>query len=207
MESPLRQNQPAVIETFAWDGAGFARLGAHLGRARGTCLRLGIGFDSAAIHRALALAPNGRTARTRLLIGSDGPQASFAPLPEAPTEWRVALHPTRLDPSDPWLQMKTTMRTLYDEARASLPAGVDEYVFLNERDEICEGTITNLFIRRDGILLTPARRCGLLPGILRAELLGDGRAEEAVLRVEDLQGAEILMGNALRGLIIAKLLV
>ena len=35
----------------------------------------------------------------------------------------------------------------YDAARAALPAGVDEVVFLNERGEVCEGTITNVFAR------------------------------------------------------------
>ena len=205
MESPLRANSPAVIETFRWDGVAFARLPAHLARARATCARLGLPFNKPAIHAALANAPAGQPARTRLLIAPDGPSVSFAEMPAVATEWRVALHPTPLSAADPWLQMKTTQRPVYDAARAALPAGIDEYLFLNERGELCEGTITNLFIRRDGTLLTPARHCGLLPGILRAELLAEGQAVEAVLHLHDLTNANIFLGNALRGLVPARL--
>ena len=38
----------------------------------------------------------------------------------------------------------------------------------NERGEICEGTITNIFADfGDGVLMTPRLDCGLLPGVLR----------------------------------------
>ena len=47
----------------------------------------------------------------------------------------------------------------------------------NERGELCEGTITNVFADfGDGVLATPRLDCGLLPGVLRAELLDEGRA-------------------------------
>jgi branched-subunit amino acid aminotransferase/4-amino-4-deoxychorismate lyase len=49
-------------------------------------------------------------------------------------------------------------------------------------------------------LLTPPLACGLLPGVLRAELLSQGRAREAVLTPRDLEG-EVWFGNSLRGLI------
>jgi 4-amino-4-deoxychorismate lyase len=104
------------------------------------------------------------------------------------------------------LQHKTTRRVVYDTARASLPDGIDELLFLNEREELCEGTITNLFIEMpDGRRLTPPVSCGLLPGILREQLLEEGWAE-AVLTMNDLKSAKaIFMGNSLRGLIPAKL--
>jgi 4-amino-4-deoxychorismate lyase len=207
VESPLRANSPAVIETFRWDGVAFARLPAHLARARATCARLGLPFDKPAIDAALANAPTGQPARTRLLIAANGPSASFAEMPVPASEWQLALHPTQLNSADPWLQMKTTQRPLYDAARAALPTGIDEYIFLNERGELCEGTITNLFVRRDGTLLTPARHCGLLPGILRAELLAERQAVEAVLHLHDLTNADIFLGNALRGLVPAQLTI
>jgi len=52
------------------------------------------------------------------------------------------------------------------------------------------------------VLLTPPLACGLLPGVMRRQLLESGRAVEAVLRIDDLLGASaIFMANALRGLI------
>ena len=68
--------------------------------------------------------------------------------------------------------------------------GVDEVVFLNENNELTEGSITTLFIERDGMLLTPPLSAGLLPGTLRAELLDTGRAREQGLTLADLDGAE-----------------
>ena len=77
-------------------------------------------------------------------------------------------------------------------------------LFLNERDEICEGARTNLFVARDGGLLTPALTCGLLPGVFREHLLAQSRAREAVLRLADLSG-DFFLGNSLRGLLRARL--
>ena len=68
-----------------------------------------------------------------------------------------------------------------------------------------EGSITSIFIERDGVLLTPPLSCGLLPGVLRAELLASGRAVEQVLTLADLAAAEaIWLGNSVRGLIRAQ---
>lgn len=70
----------------------------------------------------------------------------------------------------------------------------------NEYCEITEGARSNIFIRRDGVLLTPPLSSGLLPGILRAELLESGKARVSVLTESDLSG-EVYFGNSLRGLI------
>ena len=68
-----------------------------------------------------------------------------------------------------------------------------------------EGSITNLFIERDGILLTPPLSAGLLPGTLRAELIDTGRAIEHSLTLADLESAAtIYLGNSVRGLLRAE---
>jgi para-aminobenzoate synthetase/4-amino-4-deoxychorismate lyase len=69
---------------------------------------------------------------------------------------------------------------------------------------LTEGSFTTIFVEREDRLLTPPLSRGLLPGILRERLLEDGRAVEADLRPEDLAGG-VLIGNALRGLIPARL--
>jgi len=58
----------------------------------------------------------------------------------------------------------------------------------------------NIFIKKDGILLTPLLEAGLLDGRLRAELLAQGKARQAKLTPDDLAG-EVYFGNSLRGLI------
>jgi branched-subunit amino acid aminotransferase/4-amino-4-deoxychorismate lyase len=82
--------------------------------------------------------------------------------------------------------------------------GADEVLFLNERDELCESARCNLFVPKGGILLTPPLSSGLLPGTLRASLIAQGRAREAVLRLSELPGT-FLLGNSVRGLVQARL--
>ena len=124
-----------------------------------------------------------------------------AALPPAQTEWRLGLAGARLDSRDPWLRIKTTRRAAYDEARASLPQGVDELIFLNERDEVCDGTITTLFFDRGQGMRTPPLSSGLLPGVLRAQMIAEDRCREEVLLATDLPQVRLWVGNALRGLI------
>jgi 4-amino-4-deoxychorismate lyase len=49
------------------------------------------------------------------------------------------------------------------------------------------------------VLPTPPEASGLLPGVLREEMLNGG-AEEAGLRPADFERGELFVGNALRGL-------
>jgi len=191
--------RPRLIETLLWDGAAYPRLPGHLARLAASAAGLGYACDLAAVRAALP-APAG-AARVRLTLGHGGDaEVTQAALPPARTEWRLALAAARLSSADPWLQVKSTRRALYDSSRAALPDGVEELIFLNERDEVCEGTITNLFFDRGQGICTPPRACGLLPGVLRAGMIAEGCREE-VLSAEDLPRVRLWVGNALRGLI------
>lgn len=55
--------------------------------------------------------------------------------------------------------------------REAKSMGYDESIFLNQRDEITEGSATNLFWVKKGVLYTPSVDCGLLPGIIREALI------------------------------------
>lgn len=196
-----------LIETMGWHPSrGIDHLALHLERLEKSAGLLGFAYDEQTIRSALVV--SGQAAlRLRLTLDVDGQiDVTSAPLPSNPSNWTVALHSARLRSSDPWLGVKTTNRGLYDQARNSLPRGTHEWIFLNEREELCEGTITNLFIvNNDGERLTPPLSSGVLPGVLRQSLINDGWSE-AVLTTADLYGArEIYLGNALRGLIPAQL--
>lgn len=60
--------------------------------------------------------------------------------------------------------------------RLARDAGADEALFGNTRDELCEGTWSNIFLYRDGGFQTPPLSSGCLPGITRALVLDLGRA-------------------------------
>ena len=113
--------------------------------------------------------------------------------------WTVAVAERRFDSTEPLLRHKTTRREIYETELAR--SNADEVLFLNEREEVCEGARANVFLAREGVLLTPPLSSGLLPGTLRAHLLREGRAREAVLRLADFEGAEFYMGNSVRGLV------
>ena len=196
MEGALREGggEPGLrlIETVLWDGAGAPRWALHRERLRRSAGLLGWPCPE--------VSPSGpdHPARLRLTLDREGVvDWTVAALPPAKAEWRVGLASERLASDDPWLRVKSTKREVYDRARAGLPQGLDEVIFLNERGEVCEGTITSVFFDRGQGLRTPPLSCGLLPGVLRAEL---GCAEE-VLLAEDLPKARLWVGNALRGLI------
>jgi 4-amino-4-deoxychorismate lyase len=204
VESALRAGAGApglkLIETCGWDGAGFgARLPLHLARLMQSAQALGWACDLGAVQAALdASVVPGRAMRVRLTLDQAGMlEVIVADLPAAQASWRVGLAPARLMSSNPWLAIKSTRRDDYDTARAHLPPGVDEVVFQNERGEVCDGTITNVFFDRGQGMRTPPLSAGLLPGVLRAELA----VREEVLLASDLPVVQLWVGNSLRGLI------
>lgn len=192
-----------LIETLRWDGVALQRPDLHLARLGASARRLGFACDLAAAEAALrAGAPPGRAARMRLTLDAAGDVAvTAADLPAVRDLWRLGLAAARLHSGDPWLSVKSTRRAAYDAARAALPAGLEEAIFLNQRGEVCDGTITTVFFDAGHGLRTPPLHCGLLPGVLRAEMLARGAAQEAVLRGEDLGRVRLWVGNSLRGLI------
>ncbi len=210
MEGAFRRSLPPdfrLIETFRWEpGAGFLRLGAHLARLEATAARFGVTVDRGALRAVLGRPDGAVPLRVRLTLDLEGrAEAAMTEARPDPQVWTIRVAEERLEPGDPWLGVKTSERAIYDRARAALPEGVDEAVFLNTRGEICEGAITSVFVRRGERLLTPPLACGLLPGVLRAELLAEGTAVEAVLGIEDLREGPVWVGNSFRGLRRARL--
>jgi len=206
VESPLCPPDTRLIETLRWDGAALVRRDLHLARLARSAAALGFRHDAAEIARTLRQVTGLDPLRVRLTLGKAGDsEATTAPLGPTPPEWRVALHPSRLSSTDPLLRHKTTQRALYDAARAAMPPGIDEWIFANERDELCEGTITTLFFDLGHGETTPPLTSGCLPGVLREERLQAGLCREGILTLTDLPRARITMGNSLRGLIPARL--
>jgi len=217
VESALRDGNGAgfeLIETMRWEpGSGFLRFERHLARLYASAAELGFACDPERIGEVLSrtVSGHGGPLRVRLALQRAGEATAAAqayePLP-ADKVWRLQLARIRLDSGNILLRHKTSQRQVYTHARSEyLATRADEVLLANERGELCEGTITNLFVDfGDGPLATPRLDCGLLPGILRGQLLDEGRAVEAIYSFDDLKAAKaIFVGNSLRGLIPAKL--
>jgi len=196
-----------LIETMAFDPAeGVLRLDRHLSRMKESARLFGFAFDRHHARNELQAATfrlKGPS-RIRMLLAKSGTLAieirPAASPPEGPVA--VALVPLPVSSADFRLRHKTTDRDFYTAARAQ--GGTFEVALVDPEGFLTEGSFTSLFVERDGILLTPPLSRGLLPGVLRAELLESGKAIEADLRSEDLEKG-FWIGNAARGLIAAKL--
>lgn len=203
----------SLIETMRFEpGTGILRRNLHAARLKNSARVLG--FEGA--ERALAALDN-TTAnadvplRLRLELFTDGrhdiTSAPFIPTPDGAI-WRIGVaHKTRLNSTDPILRHKTSRREVYDAARAEHPREtIDEVILLNEKNEVCEGTITNLFADDgSGTLLTPPLSSGCLAGILRTSLICSKKATNRRLTLDDLHRHPFYVGNSLRGLIRATL--
>lgn len=197
-----------LIETMLWDERGFYLLDRHLERLETSAAFFEIPFRRRAVAAALDKAVRSLLPpqRVRLVLSEDGDVEVTAADLVPTSRFRFIIATGRVSSSDPLLFHKTTQRALYDSALAEAKsAGADEAILVNERGELTEGSFTNIFIEKDGTLLTPALSSGLLPGTLRAELLATGKAEERVLTIDDLDAADrIFFGNSLRGLLPAE---
>jgi branched-subunit amino acid aminotransferase/4-amino-4-deoxychorismate lyase len=176
-------------------------LDRHLDRLQNSAARFGFRIDLDAIRAAieetallqesplalrLMLAPNGSWTLETRLIPAQSPQF-------------LRLSTVRVSAEDHRLYHKTTDRQVYESARASLEQNTD-VVLINELGQITETTIANVAVLRDGAWITPPVSCGLLAGVMRAELLDNDAIVEGVIASESLVAGEtVRCFNALRG--------
>ena len=191
--SPTRQAAAFdLIETMRFEPeTGIAHLELHLERMKRSAGELGFEFDRhAARNQIQALCFElEEPAKLRLMSARSGETSlETGPMP-APIEGPlpVVALPNPLDPSDWRLAHKTSDRGFYEDAqRAAKGMNASEAILVRDDGLVTEGSFTNVFVERDGMLLTPPAKLGLLPGILREHLIAEGRAREAELTLKDL---------------------
>ena len=211
-----RKRDFQLIETLRFDGErGFHYLAEHLDRLEDSAAYFGFPCSRDDVRDRLAGFSAGLTdvpSRVRLLLDSEGRlELSASPLEDTafPAPLRIRMAQTPVDSANPFLFHKTTIRDFYDEslALAEDPSGCHDLLYVNENGEVTEASRFNLFLRLDGLMVTPPLMSGLLPGTLRRALLDRGDAVERVVTPDDLRRAEgIFLGNSVRGLIEARLL-
>jgi para-aminobenzoate synthetase/4-amino-4-deoxychorismate lyase len=192
-----------LLETLLWEpGSGWYLLEGHLARLAASAEYFGYRYNEELARASLlpALFAFFRDPlRVRVLVERDGVMSvESTELSWAPPFPRVAVSAEPVDSRDPMLYHKTTRRDAYERRAAARP-DCDDVLLVNERGELTESTIANLVVRMEGALWTPPLDAGLLPGVLRAELLARGEIRERVLFPEDLARAdEIWLVNSVR---------
>ncbi|HEY4072321.1 MAG TPA: aminodeoxychorismate synthase component I [Herbaspirillum sp.] len=200
-----------LFETiYATRSSGCRHMDRHLQRLAHSAAACGFLCDEDAIRNALKQASDALAGdaphRLRLTLAPNGEitltAAILLPVQEPV---RLFIAPDSRDSDDFFTAHKTTVRKAYDRAwqDAEKRGGFDQ-LFLNQNGHVTEGGRSNVFVRLQGRWYTPPLRAGLLPGVMRAELLGDPAwdASERDLSLEDLRNAErIVVCNALRGVL------
>lgn len=202
--------QPApfdLFETMLFDPhEGIALLDRHIARMRDSAQLLGFHMDRHALRNELQTATFRVTerSRVRVMLAASGAMAvevrPFAGWPQAVVP--VAVVPREASADDPRLRHKTTDRAIYDSALAR--GGTLEVLMTDADGFLTEGSYTSLFVEQGDRLVTPPLARGLLPGILRQQLLDMGEAVEGDIRPGDVKG-NLFIGNAVRGLVAATL--
>ena len=234
------QHAVGLFETFQCFNGRVFRLPQHLDRLKNSAVQLGLVRDldtatlAAAVEQTIEHNELDR-ARLRLTVTAGSvsllrPDAAQTATPPLPTLMIVPSEPTAYDPAyfeqgitvlvappgaNPFDQLAghkslsywARLRTL----RQAAAAGAGEAIWLNISNHLAGGAISNVFLVRDGVLLTPIARgeeaqgalpAPVLPGVTRSvviELAGAMNMEvrKQMLSIEDmLEADEVFLTNA-----------
>ncbi|KAI3594808.1 Para-aminobenzoate synthase, aminase component [Cupriavidus sp. U2] len=190
----------------------------HLARIAKSSKTCGFAFDTPAARAALqaeAARLGDGDWRLRMSVDKRGAIAfasgPLVPLPAATVDLEMA--EMRLPVADPLRRHKLSARHTFDQGwQAAERAGAFDCLFFNTRDELLEGGRSSVFVKVDGQWLTPPLSADILPGVMRAVVLEAGDAlidgpvaETTVTREAVLRAEAIVIANALRGTMRARL--
>ncbi len=209
----LTQKSPSdfeLIETMLWQNGNVVFSDEHVRRLRVSAEYFGfqpcekVKEQLSGFLETLPKNPQ----RIRMRLASDGSlrfEHISVEVPDPSKDVAIRVSAVRLDPQNIFLRHKTTYRPWYQPTMEKISRGeVFDEIFFNADGFLCEGAISNVFVEIKGTLYTPPLSCGLLPGILRQNLLQERRCVERKITVEDFLSAEgVYVGNSVRGLLTA----
>lgn len=193
-----------LLETLGLVDGQLMHRSLHLARMQAAATHFGFAWPALALEQALAHIAQAHSTgawRVRLLLNSQGQATAQAfELPPSPSTVLLQLAKQPLEEAhSEFVRFKTTHRPHYDAFTPTAP-GVFDTLLWNTQQEITECTRGNIALLLRGQWVTPPLRCGLLPGVGRAQALADGRLVEAVVTVRELPEVSALaFVNSMRG--------
>jgi branched-subunit amino acid aminotransferase/4-amino-4-deoxychorismate lyase len=105
------------------------------------------------------------------------------------------------DSRSPYSNYKADSALLYrDSLIYAQSLGCDQSIILNERNEIVETSICNIFFRKDGLIYTPPLSSGCVNGVLRRAIMHEQDVHEKIIPLDALANFDsIFLTNAVRG--------
>jgi branched-subunit amino acid aminotransferase/4-amino-4-deoxychorismate lyase len=198
-----------LFETFrVYSGRKICFVEEHLERMATGCRFFDVPFSlqeaKKALFSSLNTVPEDKDVRLRLNLityGSDTVEkvdfsTEWQPLPDM-SGWQkegvnIGLAPFRRFSGSPLVRFKTTSYleniTAFRQARMR---GFFDAIFTNEREEITEGSISNIFFINENDIVTPPVEAGLLPGITRKKIIELARSSGISLKEARITLAEL----------------
>jgi len=209
----LKQPEFKLIETMRHERSnGIKLLPLHLKRLRKSAKFFDFLYSEksalAALRKSLKTLPKKSIHKIRILLESSGKISieTSQLLETAPSAFnKVILSKKRTDSSKVFFYHKTTNRKLYTiEHRKAKARGYFDVIFMNKKNEITEGAISNIFLKKGRFFYTPPISCGVLPGVYREYFIESNpkKVKEKEITLADLKGADVIYcSNALRKMV------
>jgi para-aminobenzoate synthetase/4-amino-4-deoxychorismate lyase len=191
-----------LLESIRWTpDDGYFLLEKHIERLADSAAYFDYVVDISGLHERLSSFQSNLTARphkVRLLLDRSGKVELQAQAIDEPRVVRVGVAENPVDSDEIFLHHKTTKRAIYDRVQAGR-MDCDDVLLWNNRGELTESCNANIVLRFGEELMTPPLESGLLPGTFRRHLLEEGKINERILRIEDLQDCDsIYLINSVR---------
>ena len=204
-----------LIETIRWQpGKGYFLLRKHLDRLSLSAQYFDFKCDKRYIGKRIKdmerQFKDGHDYKLRVLLGRDGKiESSFSRIDGKIDFAKIRFSEKKTSTRDIFLYHKTTNRDLYDrEHKKWEKKGYFDIIFTNEKNQITEGAISNIIIKKTRYYYTPPLECGLLNGVYRRYLFKRGELllKEKILYKKDIESAdEVYMVNSVRGMLKVRL--
>jgi branched-chain amino acid aminotransferase len=207
-----------VFETIAVINHRTLWLDEHLGRMAHAAGELGIPFDSEALRNGVAVVLQKSQSRLEILrltlsrgvtvrgLAGEGSEPSLLITLDA-FATKNLFQPCRLKVSTirrnefaPSSRLKTLSYVDGIMAAREVADDADDALMLNTRGHVASSTVANIFVLKNGELITPALDQGVLAGITRRVLLdGTAKTAERAVHLTDLFSAgAVFLSNSLR---------
>jgi para-aminobenzoate synthetase / 4-amino-4-deoxychorismate lyase len=200
-----------LIETILWHRRkGYFLLKLHLDRLADSAGYFDFKYDRKHIKKRLAALEKKfnktHDYKIRVLLSRDEKvRTGFSVVHKPKGTARVVFSDKRVSSRDPFFYHKTTNRKLYDgELRKWRKKGYFDAIFSNEKNQITEGAISNIIIKKGRVYYTPPVNCGLLRGVYREYLLKSKKIhlKEKILHKSDIIKADkIYIVNSVHGMV------
>ncbi|EMS85590.1 aminodeoxychorismate synthase component I [Leptospira noguchii] len=204
-------NKFSLFETILYKNGIFYFQKEHLQRIKNSAKKFGFPFSEqewiSCLKKVSTNCPSSGSYRVKISLNSFGKFTyEFQILENFQKKGTLVVCNVLIDSSSEFRKHKTNLREIYDrEGKRSREAGHLDILFLNEKKEITEGSISNIFVKIGDSYFTPPTSSGLLPGIFRNRLLKRKGFYEKTFSLDDLfRSDSVFLCNSLRGILRVK---